>query len=152
MMILSKQIRKVPMRPSNMLELYILYTGCFGFSSTISYVKYNLIESDVLHRYFKFLIEFQTELSLALTLVVLIMHYQTITRSNVEINCRILVGDQKIFLKMRYAIVCMILLSTTLIITLAIHSLTRMETTHIYQLFQILAIYILVSTLLLGGK
>lgn len=58
------------------------------------YVERESERSYVLLRYFKFLLERQTVFILALSVVAVSFHYQTLASARVEVKCRLLAGDR----------------------------------------------------------
>ena len=74
-------------------ELLCCYILCFGFNFLFDYSKTLNIDSYFLQTFFKQLYDYQVFITVSLSFIIVIFHYQMIPRKKVEVHCRVLVGD-----------------------------------------------------------
>ena len=86
--LVSHFVEKSLLRPKSRLELGALYVGCFLPASFLACVERQAAGSDVLLRYFEFMLHNKRAFVLGFSVVALVFHYHLLASSGTEIRCR----------------------------------------------------------------
>ena len=108
---LGGQMKKSIFRQIDRFELLSCYVFCFCFNTIFDYFKSLSIDSYFLYDFLKQLYDYQTLIVLLISFIVVISHYQIVSRKKVEVHCRIIVGDTIWSAVLRYFVECLILLA-----------------------------------------
>lgn len=108
--------RKSIMRGKDRAELLISYLLCFSLITLSLYSQTIEIKQHILREYIKSFTDHYVFLSLVATLVVMIFHYQVLSKTKIEIRCRVLVGDILSRIKIRYVVECFGILAAAYLI------------------------------------
>lgn len=150
--LVSHFVEKSLLRPKSRLELGALYVGCFLLASFLACVERQAAGSDVLLRYFEFMVHNKRAFVLGFSVVALVFHYHLLASSGTEIGCRVLVGDRLTLIRLRYIIECLALLGICCALSIALHLLLGFEIVDNLCLFAVLSMYILASAGLMGAR
>ena len=150
--LVSHFVEKSLLRPKSRLELGALYVGCFLLASFLACVERQAAGSDVLLRYFEFMLHNKRAFVLGFSVVALVFHYHLLASSRTEIRCRVLVGDRLTLIRLRYIIECLALLGICCALSIALHLLLGFEIVDNLCLFAVLSMYILASAGLMGAR
>ena len=150
--LVSHFVEKSLLRPKSRLELGALYVGCFLLASFLACVGRQAAGSDVLLRYFEFMVHNKRAFVLGFSVVALVFHYHLLASSGTEIRCRVLVGDRLTLIRLRYIIECLALLGICCAPSIALHLLLGFEIVDNLCLFAVLSMYILASAGLMGAR
>lgn len=150
--LVSHFVEKSLLRPKSRLELGALYVGCFLLASFLACVERQAAGSDVLLRYFEFMVHNKRAFVLGFSVVALVFHYHLLASSGTEIRCRVLVGDRLTLIRLRYIIECLALLGICCALSIALHLLLDFEIVDNLCLFAVLSMYILASAGLMGAR
>lgn len=137
--------RKSIMRAKDRVELLISYLLCFSLITLSLYSQTIEIKQHILREYIKSFTDHYVLLSLVATLIVIIFHYQMVSKAKTEIQCRILVGDILSRIKIRYVAECLGILAVAYLIhTYLAYFLGLKIGTGLY-LISVFGVYILIS-------
>lgn len=150
--LVSHFVEKSLLRPKSRLELGALYVGCFLLASFLACVERQAAGSDVLLRYFEFMLHNKRAFVLGFSVVALVFHYHLLASSGTEIRCRVLVGDRLTLIRLRYIIECLALLGICCALSIALHLLLGFEIVDNLCLFAALSAYILASAGFMGVR
>ena len=150
--LVSHFVEKSLLRPKSRLELGALYVGCFLPASFLACVERQAAGSDVLLRYFEFMLHNKRAFVLGFSVVALVFHYHLLASSGTEIRCRVLVGDRLTLIRLRYIIECLALLGICCALSIALHLLLGFEIVDNLCLFAALSAYILASAGFMGVR
>lgn len=150
--LVSHFVEKSLLRPKSRLELGALFVGCFLPASFLACVERQAAGSDVLLRYFEFMLHNKRAFVLGFSVVALVFHYHLLASSGTEIRCRVLVGDRLTLIRLRYIIECLALLGICCALSIALHLLLGFEIVDNLCLFAVLSMYILASAGLMGAR
>lgn len=139
------------LRSKERLKLVILYLGCFLLTGFLAYVERQATSSYVWKEYFTFILDNQRAFILSSSVIVLVFHYQLLVNSRTEVRCRVLVGDRLILIKLRYGVECLVILTVCCALFLALHLLLGFAIANSLYLFAVLALYILISAVVMRG-
>ncbi|MCF0131129.1 MAG: hypothetical protein HUJ71_05350 [Pseudobutyrivibrio sp.] len=103
-------MKKSLFRAIDRIELFSCYMLCFGFNLAFDYAKTIPVDSFLLQSFLKQLYDYQMIFMFLLTFIILIFHYQMLSRKKVELHCRILVGDTIHSAVFKYIIECLLIL------------------------------------------
>lgn len=143
---------KLLLRMSNRIELFLLYFSLFSFLILLLFIERTSADSDVLMRYFRYVIEYRTIFILTLSTIALLFHYRFLTIARVEVNCRVLVGDTVRDIKIRYFIELFSILILCFILSTIFSLAFSFPLLENIYLFIILSAYIILSSYLLRKK
>lgn len=141
--------RKSPLRVTALLHFGAVYGGVFFISGILSYVQHESVQSDVLTRYFNFLLQHQVALTLALSTVGALLHYQTLAVVKVEAKCRLLVGDRMPLIRIRYFLSCFLTLTICFMVSTCFHLILGYSLDNSAYLFVAFLSFIVLSSALL---
>lgn len=150
--LVSHFVEKSLLRPKSRLELGALYVGCFLLASFLACVERQAAGSDVLLRYFEFMVHNKRAFVLGFSVVALVFHYHLLASSGTEIRCRVLVGDRLTLIRLRYIIECLALLGICCALSIALHLLLGFEIADNLYLLAALSAYILASASFMGVR
>lgn len=128
------------------IELCILYLFCFLSSIALELGVNFKTDSFILYTFIKSFTDYKILITLLLTTIILVFHYQILGRKKKEIYCRCLVGDTLCKLTMRYIFECVTILIITFFITLLIRYSYHLILYTDFYLVIIFILYILLST------
>ncbi len=138
-------MKKSLFRLTDMLELSIAYIFCFFLNLLFDYVKTLDLDAYLLKAFLKNFIDYQSLIVLLFTFVVIVFHYQMLYRKNLEIFCRILVGDTVFNITIRYILDCLTILIFVYLLSAFINVHLNFNLTGNFYLVLIFITYILIS-------
>ena len=143
---LGGQMKKSIFRQIDRFELLSCYVFCFCFNTIFDYFKSLSIDSYFLYDFLKQLYDYQTLIVLLISFIVVISHYQIVSRKKVEVHCRIIVGDTIWSAVLRYFVECLILLGVAFGISVVLNVIVDTSITNNLYLSYVFFIYILISS------
>lgn len=149
---MSDFLSKSFLRTNNRIELFLLYFSLFSFLILLLFVERISADSDILMRYFRYVIEYRTILMLTLSTTALLFHYRLLVTARVEVDCRVLVGDTLRSIKVRYFIEFFSILTLCFILSTIFSLAFRFSLLENIYLFISLSVYIILSSYLLRKK
>ncbi|CEW32756.1 Uncharacterised protein [Streptococcus pneumoniae] len=138
-------MKKSLFRIGERCELFNCYSICFACNLLLDYAKTKENEFYFLKNTLKSLYEYQFILVLLFTVVVIVFQHQLLSRKKVEIYCRVLVGDTKQLIIIRYLLDSFLLLCCSFFITVGISLVTHIQCRNSFYLFCLLLLYTLIS-------
>jgi len=133
-------------RFNDVFEAFAIYFFCFVSNLILLYVKVaNLEGSFILMSFIESIIDYQFVISIVLTFIMMIFHYQFLNRRKVEISCRILVGDTKQKIMIRYMLNSLAILLFTFLLSLSLNFYLDLNITSNLYLVLLFIVYILIS-------
>lgn len=133
-------------RIRDMFTLFILYLICFLFNLSIEYVQTIKLDTFLLETFFANIVDYHYAIVFFLTFIVILFHYQFLTRKKKEIFCRILTGDTRIKIYKRYLIHTFIILCINFTGTVLLSIFLDIYSTSYLFLFCVFSTYIFIST------
>lgn len=143
---LGSQSKKSIFSLIDRFELLCCYLLCFCFSTMFDYSKSLSIDSYLLQNFLKQLYDYQVLIVLLLSFIVVIFHYQMVSRKKVEIHCRIVVGDTIRAIVFRYLVECSIILGIAFSASLIISAIVGISEANNLFLSCVFVVYILISS------
>lgn len=132
-------------RFADAMELGMTYLFCFLLSLLFDYVKNMELDSYILKAFLENFIDYQKLIVFLFTSIVIVFHYQMLLRKKTEIYCRILVGDTRSRIAIRYILDCLAVLGFSYFVALLINIYMCLDLTSNLYLVMILVTYILIS-------
>lgn len=128
----------------DLIEITILYLICFIANLSIIFVQtLNLEAYPVLKSFVESILDLKLFAIFSLTLIVLVFHYQFLDQKKTEIYCRILVGDTKVNLTIRYIVNNLSILLLISILSFLVNFFLNINLTTNFYLFFIFVVYII---------
>lgn len=144
--IMGDLMKKSLFRWFDRVELLCCYALCFLFSMLFEYFRTIPIESEFLKSYLKQFYDYQTFITLLISVLSVIFHYKMLQRRKREVHCRILVGDTISSVTLRYFCECLMMLGTVFFAAIIWNLALRLTIRYnVYLLFAFL-LYILISS------
>lgn len=133
-------------RLSDALEAFAIYLMCFASNLALVYVQTSNVEiASLLEAFIDSIVDYRLIISICLTFMMIVFHYQFLNRKKTEISCRILVGDTREGIIKRYILNSLTILMISFVASLLFgFYLNVIVTSNLYLVF-IFTIYILVS-------
>lgn len=138
-------LKKSLFRLTDVLELCIAYTFCFSLNLTFDYVKTVDLESYILKSFFENFLDYQLQIVILSTFIVIVFHYQMLYRKKAEVFCKILVGDTVFNITARYSLDCLTILVFVYLLSTLVSVYLNLSLTGNLFLALIFAVYILIS-------
>ena len=138
-------LKKSLFRLTDVLELCIAYTFCFSLNLTFDYVKTVDLESYILKSFFENFLDYQLQIVILSTFIVIVFHYQMLYRKKTEVFCKILVGDTGLNITARYSLDCLTILVFVYLLSTLVSVYLNLSLTGNLFLPLIFAVYILIS-------
>lgn len=138
-------MKKSLFRITDVSELSIAYIFCFTINILIEYVKTLDIDSYILQVFIQNFIDYQLLIILLFTVIVFVFHYQMLQRKKEEIFCKILVGDTKFNITIRYIMDCLAILIFVFLLSTIISIYFKLKPINSIYLFSVFILYIIVS-------
>lgn len=138
-------MKKSLFRITDALELSIAYIFCFIINILIEYVKTLEIDSYILQVFVQNFIDYQLLIILLFTVIVFVFHYQMLHRKKEEIFCKILVGDNKFNITIRYIMDCLAILIFVFLLSTIVSIYFKLKPTNSIYLFSVFILYIIIS-------
>lgn len=138
-------LKKSLFRLTDVLELCIAYTFCFSLNLTFDYVKTVDLESYILKSFFENFLDYQLQIVILSTFIVIVFHYQMLYRKKTEVFCKILVGDTVFNITARYSLDCLTILVFVYLLSTLVSVYLNLSLTGNLFLALFFAVYILIS-------
>lgn len=133
-------------RVKDLLEAIAIYLIIFCSNSIFTYVKtMNFGSSSILRSFIKDITDYQIVINVLLTFIMVVFHYQFLTRKKTEIFCRILVGDTIRSIIIRYIWNSLLILLVSFLLSFILNFYLNQDITTNLYLVYIFIIYILIS-------
>lgn len=133
-------------RVKDLLEAIAIYLISFCSNSIFTYVKtMNFGSSSILRSFIKDITDYQIVINILLTFIMVVFHYQFLTRKKTEIFCRILVGDTIRSIIIRYIWNSLLILLVSFLLSFILNFYLNQDITTNLYLVYIFIIYILIS-------
>lgn len=133
-------------RVIDVFEAFAIYLICFFLNLILVYVhNLNLEVSSVLESFLESITDYQFIISIFLTFIIIVFHYQFLNRRKTEIFCRILVGDTMANIIIRYILNSLTILVFSFLISLTLNFYLGLNVTVNLYLVFIFIIHILFS-------
>jgi hypothetical protein len=134
-------------RVIDVFEAFAIYLICFVSNLILIYVHNLNLEgtSSILESFLESITEYQLIISIVLTFIIIVFHYQFLNRRKTEIFCRILVGDTIVNIKIRYIFNSLAILVFSFLLSLSLNFYLELNVTSNLYLVFIFIIYILFS-------
>lgn len=130
----------------DVLEAFAIYLFCFASNLILIYVHtFKLEGSSVLESYLESITDYQLMISIFLTFIVIVFHYQFLNRRKTEISCRILVGDTMVNIIIRYILNSLSILVISFLLSLSLNFYLGLNLSSNLYLVFIFIVYILLS-------
>lgn len=130
----------------DVFESFSIYLFCFASNLTFSYVEtLNSEHSPIVQSFIKTILDNQLIINIFLSFIVLLFHYQFLNRRKTEISCRILVGDTKLTLIIRYILNSLTILGISFLMSLSLNFYLELSVISNLYLVGIFTGYILIS-------
>lgn len=149
---MTKFLQKSLLRPIDRINLSSQYLGAFFLAGLLGYIEIRALDSYVLMRYFKFIVENQATFTLAYSVVILVWHYKFVTSSRKEVRCRLLVGDRMSLIRLRYTLECATILGLCFLLAFAVDVVINVPPGNTTELFAIFALYFATSALFMEAR
>lgn len=129
----------------DVFEAFAIYLICFTSNLIFIYVQtLNLEDSSILKSFFKSITDYQLIISILLTIIIIVFHYQFLNRRKTEISCRILVGDSMVNIVIRYIWNSLAILVLSFLLSLSLNFYLELNVASNLYLVIIFVIYILI--------
>ncbi len=138
-------MKKSLFRLADAIELSAAYLICFSSNVVLNYAKAAHIDSYILQTFVKSIVDYKTIITLLLTFIAIVFHYQMLSRKKTEIFCRILVGDTILGLRIRYVLNCCTILFLTYLISILVSACLHTGLSGSLCLACIFVVYIIIS-------
>jgi hypothetical protein len=133
-------------RVMDVFEAFAIYLICFASNLILIYVhNLNLEASSILESFLDSITDYQLVISILLTFIIIVFHYQFLNRRKKEIFCRILVGDTIEKIKIRYILNSLAILAFSFLLSLSLNFYLGLNVTSNLYLVFIFIGYILFS-------
>lgn len=130
----------------DVFEALFIYLMCFVSNLIFIYVQsLDLQISSILVSFIKSILDYQFLINILLTFLIIVFHYQFINRKKIEISCRILVGDTRVNIIIRYILNSLTILLFSFLLSLSLNFYLDLNVTSNLYLVVIFIIYILIS-------
>ena len=142
------------LRPKDRINLSLQYLAGFSLTILFGYAEARALDSDVLMRQLKFILDNQILFTLAYSVVVVVWHYKFQVKSRKEIKYRIVVGDRLLRIRLRYATECgmVLALCAAVVFALAMQMEAAISMCNAALLSAVLAFYLFASACLLEAR
>lgn len=138
-------MKKSLFRFADVLELCSVYIYCLFVNFLIDYVKTVDLDTEMLKEFFANFINYQIQIVLLFTIIVIVFHYQMLERKKKEVYCRILVGDTILNITIRYIKDCLMVLGFIYLLSILVNVYFKFNLTSNLYLVFIFITYILIS-------
>ncbi|MCX4380133.1 MAG: hypothetical protein OSJ61_28965 [Lachnospiraceae bacterium] len=138
-------MKKSLFRPTDMLELSIVYILCFSLNLLLDYAKTLDLDAYILKAFLKNFIDYQPLIVSLFTFIVIVFHYQMLERKKAEIFCRILVGGTVFSITIRYVLDCLTVLIFVYLLSALVNLHFGFNLADNFYLVLIFVTYILIS-------
>ncbi|PPA71073.1 hypothetical protein C4B60_09875 [Jeotgalibacillus proteolyticus] len=133
-------------RFKDVFEAIAIYLICFASNLLFIYVQtVNLEVSFILESFIESITEYQLIITILLTFMIIVFHYQFLNRRKTEISCRILVGDTMLKIIIRYILNSLAVLGFSFLLSLSLNFYLDVNVTSNFYLVFIFMLYILSS-------
>ncbi len=133
-------------RFNDVFEASAIYLFCFVSNLILMYVQtVDLEGSFILMSFIESIVDYQLIISILLTFIMMIFHYQFLNRRKTEISCRILVGDTKQKVIRRYMLNSLAILGFSFLLSLSLNFYLDLNVTSNLYLVLLFIVYILIS-------
>lgn len=121
----------------DVIEAFAIYFMCFGLNLFLVYIQSSTMEvASLLEAFIDGIVEYRILISIFLTFMMAVFHYQFLNRKKTEIACRILVGDTREYVITRYIVNSLTILLFSFVIALVVGVyLDVAATSNLYLLF-----------------
>lgn len=127
-------------------EAFSIYLFCFVVNLIFAYVQtVDLGDSFILMSFIESIVDYQFIISILLTFIMMVFHYQFLNRRKTEIACRILVGDTKEKIIIRYILNSLAILIFSFLLSLLLNFYLNLNVTSNLYLVMLFIVYILIS-------
>lgn len=127
-------------------ELLSCYLICFISNIAFNFSKTAIVNSHFLQTFLKQIYDYQVYIILLLSFIVVITHYQILYRKKVEIYCRVLVGDTRLGITIRYITECLTILVIAYTLSIIIQSVLDVNMSNNIYLSYLFLAHILFSS------
>ncbi|MBP3222463.1 MAG: hypothetical protein J6M18_00860 [Actinomycetaceae bacterium] len=138
------------LHPKDRLEFFLAYCVVFSSSFLLDFAKNYDIHSHMLLIYVQNFINHSKKIIFIISTIAIIVYYQFHTQSKNNMSCRLLVGDTKQKIKIRYFIELLSLLLIASILFTSIYAYFHTNINSMHISFGFLLLYASISTLLIG--
>ena len=138
-------MRRTLFRFADAMELGMTYLLCFLLGLLFDYVNSMELDSYILKAFFENFMDYQKLIVFLFTSIVMVFHYQMFLRKKIEIYCRMLVGDTRSSIAIRYILDCLLILGFIYFVSILINIYMCFDLAGNLYLVLIFITYILIS-------